>query len=128
MKDGTIPLFQSDVGALRDPTNFNDQWRRVRRALGIPNSITGHSFRKLVVDLGPDAGLSAAIVADQVGQADPTETLRTYATRGRASKQMAAVIQNAVFPNQNIQEAEKWPRSKGSKISLTWAACSGDRI
>ncbi|WP_328409684.1 hypothetical protein [Nocardia sp. NBC_00403] len=41
---------------------------------------------------------------------------------------LAEVIQNAVFPNQNIQDAEKWPRPERSKISLAWAACSGDRI
>ncbi|MET7772324.1 tyrosine-type recombinase/integrase [Nocardia sp. NPDC005366] len=99
MKDGTTPLFQSSTGTLRDPTNFNDQWRRVRLALGIPDSITAHSFRKLMVDLGLDAGLSAVMVADQVGHANPSETLNTYATRGRPSKRMAQTIQNAVFPD-----------------------------
>ncbi|WP_156370745.1 site-specific integrase [Nocardia arizonensis] len=100
MNDGTTPLFQSSTGTLRDPTNFNDQWRRVRLALGIPDTITGHSFRKLLIDLGLDAGLSAVMVADQVGHANPTETLNTYPTRGRANQQMADTIQNAVYPSQ----------------------------
>jgi len=103
MKDGTTPLFQSSAGTLRDPTNFNDQWRRVRSALEVPDGITGHSFRKLLIDLGLDAELSAVMVADQVGHARPTETLNTYATRGRPSREMADVIQNAVFPNQKVE-------------------------
>ncbi|MGW4769840.1 hypothetical protein ACWEO2_17565 [Nocardia sp. NPDC004278] len=85
-KDGTTPPFQSSTGTLRDPTNFNDQWRRVPLVLGIPDSITVHSFLKLLIDLGFDAKPSAVMVADQVGHANPTETLNTYPTRGRASK------------------------------------------
>ncbi|MEV0297919.1 hypothetical protein [Nocardia sp. NPDC050710] len=65
---------RSSTGTLRDPTNFNDQWRRVRTALRISESITGHSFRKLLIDLGLDAGLSEVVVADQVGHANPSET------------------------------------------------------
>ncbi|MEV6324533.1 tyrosine-type recombinase/integrase [Nocardia sp. NPDC051787] len=103
MADGTTPLFQSAAGTLRDPTNFNDQWRRVRAALGLPDNITGHSFRKFVVDVGLDAGLSAALVADQVGHVNPTQTLNTYASRRRPSGKMAGVIQDAVFPDQKVQ-------------------------
>ncbi|WP_327118562.1 hypothetical protein OHB12_10695 [Nocardia sp. NBC_01730] len=66
MTDGTTPLFQSSTGRVRDPTNFNDQWRRVRVALGIPDSITAHSFRKLMVDLGFDASLSARLRSNAV--------------------------------------------------------------
>ncbi|MBF6333375.1 site-specific integrase [Nocardia transvalensis] len=104
IEDGTTPLFQSAAGTLRDPTNYNDQWRRVRTALGLPDNITGHSFRKFVVDVGLDAKLSAALVADQVGHVNPTETLNTYASRRRRpTGAMANAIQNAVFPSQNIQ-------------------------
>lgn len=75
----------------------------MRIALGIPDTITAHSFRKLMVDLGLDAGLSAVMVADQVGHANPTETLNTRAPRGRPSKTMATAIQNAVVPDQKVK-------------------------
>ncbi|MET8877206.1 hypothetical protein [Nocardia sp. NPDC004604] len=59
----------------RTQAAFNKKWpKTVKRAVGHRNS---------------GAGFDASI--------------RTYATRGRASQQMAEVIQNAVFPNQNIQ-------------------------
>lgn len=62
-----------------------DQFRRLRAALGLPDNISGHSFRKFVVDVGLDAGLSAALVADQVGHVNPTQNLNTYASRRRPS-------------------------------------------
>ncbi|MFG2186275.1 tyrosine recombinase XerC [Nocardia iowensis] len=104
MKDGTTPLFQSAAGTLRDPTNFNDQMRRVRAALGLPDRMSGHSFRKFVVDVGLDAKLSAALVADLVGHVNPTQTLNTYASRRRRPNgAMAAAIQNALFPDQKVE-------------------------
>lgn len=57
-----------------------------------------HSFRKLMVAPGLDADLSTVMVADQVGHANPSETLNTYASSARPSRFTAQTIQNAVFP------------------------------
>lgn len=58
-------MFPSTAGTLRDPDNFNGQWRKVRAALGVPD-VTSHSFRKTVATLVDDEGLSARIAADHL--------------------------------------------------------------
>jgi len=55
-------IFPSTAGTLRDPDNFNKQWRTVRDQLGAPD-VTSHSFRKSVATLIDDDGLSARIGA-----------------------------------------------------------------
>ena len=62
--DGVI--FPSSAGTLRDPDNFNQQWRKVRELLGVPD-VSSHSFRKALATLLDDASLSARVGADQLG-------------------------------------------------------------
>lgn len=51
-------IFCSTAGTLRDPNNFNKQWRQVRGSLGAAD-VTTHSFRKSLATLIDDEGLSA---------------------------------------------------------------------
>jgi hypothetical protein len=53
-------IFPTSAGTCRDPDNLDNQWRKVRGALGVPD-VTSHSFRKSVATMIDDAGLSARI-------------------------------------------------------------------
>ncbi|BAX98800.1 phage integrase [Mycobacteroides stephanolepidis] len=89
-------VFPSENWTPRDPNNVAAQWRRVRSALGLPVSITAHSFRKAVATILDDAGLSARIAADVLGHADPSMTQRFYMARGRAHSEAATALHQAI--------------------------------
>lgn len=100
-------------------------------APGLVDSITGHSLHKLLIDLGLDAGLSAVMVADQVGHANPTETLNTYATRGRPSKRWPRPSRTPCSQAKKSSKGlvdRKMAQAREFENPLAWAACSGDRI
>jgi integrase len=48
-------IFPSTSGTLRDPNNFNKQWRHVRDELGAAG-VTTHSFHKSLATLIDDEG------------------------------------------------------------------------
>lgn len=89
-------VFPSENWTPRDPNNVAAQWRRVRSALGLPASITAHSFRKAVATILDDAGLSARVAADVLGHADPSMTQRFYMARGRAHSEAATALHQAI--------------------------------
>jgi integrase len=82
-------------GTLRDPDNFNRQWRQVRDGLGAAD-VSSHSFRKTVATLIDDEGLSARIGADHLGHAHVSMTQDVYMTRGRVHAQVAELLDRTV--------------------------------
>lgn len=84
-------IFPSSAGGLRDPDNFNKQWRRVRQELGVPD-VTSHSFRKSVATLIDEAGMSARIGADQLGHSKVSMTQDKYMRRGKVHSEVAAML------------------------------------
>ncbi len=88
-------IFPSTAGTLRDPDNFNRQWRAVRDELGAAG-VSTHSFRKTVATLIDDEGLSARIGADQLGHAHVSMTQNVYMTRGRVHAQVANLLDRTV--------------------------------
>jgi len=88
-------IFPSTAGTLRDPDNFNRQWRQVRAELGAPD-VTSHSFRKTVAILIDDEGLSARIGADHLGHAQVSMTQDRYVSRGRVHVQVAELLDRAI--------------------------------
>jgi integrase len=88
-------IFASSSGMLRDPENFNAAWRAVRDELEMPD-VTSHSFRKTVATLIDDAGLSARIGADHLGQAKISMTQDRYMSRGRVHTQVADMLDRTV--------------------------------
>jgi integrase len=90
-------IFPSTAGTLRDPENFNGQWRAVRAELGVPD-VTSHSFRKTVATLIDDEGLSARIGADHLGHAKVSMTQDRYMSRGRVHTQVAELLERTVAP------------------------------
>jgi integrase len=88
-------IFASSSGTLRDPDNFNKQWRQARDELGVPD-VTSHSFRKTVATLIDDAGLSARIGADHLGHANVSMTQDRYMARGRVHPPVADLLEQTV--------------------------------
>jgi integrase len=88
-------IFASTAGTLRDPDNFNRQWRQVRDGLGAAD-VSSHSFRKTVATLIDDEGLSARIGADHLGHAHVSMTQDVYMTRGRVHAQVAELLDRTV--------------------------------
>lgn len=88
-------IFPSTAGSLRDPDNFNKQWRTVRDTIGMPD-VTTHSFRKTVATLIDDEGLSARIGADHLGHANISMTQDRYMSRGRVHDVVAELLDRAI--------------------------------
>ncbi|MBF6334100.1 tyrosine-type recombinase/integrase [Nocardia transvalensis] len=98
-------LFPSLAGTLRDPDNFNKQWRRVRAALGL-DWITTTTFRRWVFTELDNAGLTPRQVADQGGHLKPSMSQDTYMARFKAHPSNASALNHAV------QRAHKSPSKK----------------
>ncbi|MGX1778392.1 tyrosine-type recombinase/integrase [Nocardia brasiliensis] len=88
-------LFPSQDGTLRDPDNFNKQWRRVRAALGL-DWVTSHSFRRWVFTELDNAGLTPRKVADQGGHAKPSMSQDRYMKRFTAHHENATALDLAI--------------------------------
>ena len=84
-------IFPSTAGTWRDPNNFAKQWRTVREDLGAAD-VSSHAFRKTVVTLIDDAGLSARIAADQIGHAKVSMTQDRYMSRGQVHSEVAELL------------------------------------
>ena len=74
------PVFANSLGGLRDPKNTR---RDVRHALDRAGFtwVTSHNFRKTTATLLDQAGLSARVIADQLGHARPSMTQDVYMGR-----------------------------------------------
>lgn len=88
-------VFPSSAGTLRDPDNFNKQWRRARGLFDL-ESVTSHSWRKTLATVIDEAGLSARVGADQLGHARPSMTQDVYWKRGVVHAEVAAAIDRIV--------------------------------
>ncbi|MBF6082901.1 site-specific integrase [Nocardia cyriacigeorgica] len=86
-------IFPSSAGTLRDPDNFNGQWRDVR-ALLLPDvpDVSSHSFRKALATMIDDAALSARVGADQLGHRHVSMTQDVYFGRGRIHPEVTDVL------------------------------------
>ena len=74
-------VFCSRAGTVPDPSNLDRAWRRVRRRaqkLGV-RPLKLHCARHTWATFALQAGRNIRWVADQLGHADPSLTLRVYA-------------------------------------------------
>jgi integrase len=99
-------IFSSAAGTLRDPNNFNKQWRQVRDELGAAD-VTTHSFRKSLATLIDDEGQSARIGADHLGHTNVSMTQDKYMTRGRIHTQVADLLDRLV--SEADDQTHEWP-------------------
>jgi integrase len=89
------PVFSDSLGGLRDPKNTR---RDVRAALDRAGFdwVTSHSFRKTTATMLDEAGLSARVIADQLGHARPSMTQDVYMGRKAVDARVAAALEDAL--------------------------------
>jgi len=89
------PLFPDTLGGWRDPSNTSRSLRHARDRAGF-GWVTSHVFRKTVVTMLDESGLTAREIADQLGHAKVSMTQDVYMGR-RAVSGGAAVALEDVF-------------------------------
>ncbi|RAS68449.1 phage integrase family protein [Lentzea atacamensis] len=89
------PVFPNSLGGLRDPSNTR---RDIRKARGGDEFawVTSHVFRKTAATILDEAGLSARVVADQLGHARPSMTQDTYLARKAVDRKAAGALERAL--------------------------------
>jgi Phage integrase family len=96
-------VFPDSVGGLRDPANTRRDLRNARGTAGF-EWVTSHVFRKTAATVLDEAGLTARVVADQLGHARPSMTQDVYLGRKQVSPEAAAAIEGMLdFESPNIR-------------------------
>ncbi|WP_258175390.1 tyrosine-type recombinase/integrase [Actinopolyspora mortivallis] len=97
--DREEPVFPDSLGGLRDPSNTR---RDLRKARGTEEFtwVTSHVFRKTAATILDEAGLSARVVADQLGHSRPSLTQDVYLGR-KAVTEDAATALETVFDSES---------------------------
>jgi integrase len=86
------PVFPDTLGGLRDPSNTGRALREARGSEGFA-WVTSHVFRKTAATIMDEAGLSARLIADQLGHSKPSMTQDTYMGRNSVSPATAAAME-----------------------------------
>jgi integrase len=94
-RPNTSPVFPNSDGGLRDPSNSLPVLREARGSEGF-SWVTSHVFRKTAATVLDEAGLSARVIADQLGHARPSMTQDVYLGRKVASRETANVLEGVL--------------------------------
>ncbi|WP_433870481.1 site-specific integrase [Saccharopolyspora sp. CA-218241] len=88
------PLFPDSLGGLRDPSNVRRVLRETRGSEGFA-WVTSHVFRKTAATILDEAGLTARLIADQLGHSRPSMTQDVYMARSTMSRAAATALEGA---------------------------------
>ena len=89
------PVFPDSRGGLRDPSNTRRMLRKALDRAGF-EWVTSHNFRKTTATLLDDAGLSARLIADQLGHARPSMTQDVYMGRRAVDRRAVEALEDAL--------------------------------
>lgn len=89
------PVFPDTLGGLRDPSNTRRCLRRALDRAGF-EWVTSHNFRKTTATVLDEAGLSARLIADQLGHSRPSMTQDVYMGRKAVDPRVAQALEQAV--------------------------------
>jgi integrase len=89
------PVFPDSLGGLRDPSNTRRALRQALDKAGF-EWVTSHNFRKTTATLLDEAGLSARVIADQLGHALPSMTQDVYMGRKSVDSRASAALETAL--------------------------------
>jgi len=93
-RPATGPIFPDTLGGLRDPSNTR---RVLRETRGDGFAwVTSHVFRKTAATILDEAGLTARVIADQLGHSRPSMTQDVYMGRKAVSRRTAAALETAL--------------------------------
>jgi integrase len=89
---GPVPVFPDTGGGFRDRNNIERDFRQVRE--GTPFGwVVPHTYRKTVATFLDDEGLSARIVADQLGHSRISMTQDVYMGRKAVNRAAASALE-----------------------------------
>jgi integrase len=89
------PVFPDSLGGLRDPSNTRRVLRETRGSEGFA-WVTSHVFRKTAATILDEAGLTARVIADQLGHSRPSMTQDVYMERKVVSVEAAGALESAL--------------------------------
>jgi len=89
------PVFADTLGGIRDPSNTRHRLREALDRAGY-NWVTSHNFRKTIATVLDEAGLSARVIADQLGHSRPSMTQDVYMGRRSIDPRVAAALEGAL--------------------------------
>ncbi|WP_460960103.1 tyrosine-type recombinase/integrase [Parasphingorhabdus pacifica] len=89
------PIFPSSLGGVRDPSNVRRVLRETRGSEGFA-WVTSHVFRKTAATVLDEAGLTARLIADQLGHSRPSMTQDVYMGRATVSRVAAVALESAL--------------------------------
>jgi integrase len=88
------PVFPDSLGGLRDPSNTMADLRDARGTEGFA-WVTSHVFRKTAATILDEAGLTARVIADQLGHSKPSMTQDVYLARKVVDPATAEALERA---------------------------------
>lgn len=86
-------VFTSPLGRLRDPSNTSADIRDLVSGGEFAGWLTSHTFRKTAATLMDDEGVTARLIADQLGHARPSMTQDVYMARRQISEAGAVIFE-----------------------------------
>ncbi|MEU6127535.1 tyrosine-type recombinase/integrase [Saccharopolyspora sp. NPDC047091] len=99
-------MFPDSLGGLRDPSNTLRVYRQTRGSEGFA-WVTSHVFRKTAATILDEAGLTARLIADQLGHSRPSMTQDVYMGRKSVSREAADVLERALDTKSAAKSARK---------------------
>ncbi|MDQ1130681.1 site-specific integrase [Microbacterium sp. SORGH_AS_0888] len=78
LTDPGMMLFLTPLGRLWHRNNAGDEWRRIRKAVGLPEEVTLHTLRHTYASNLIAAGCDVVTVQRALGHSQPSITLNTY--------------------------------------------------
>ena len=87
-------MFSNSLGGLRDPKNTRRDVRAALDRAGF-NWVTSHTLRKTTATMLDEAGLSARVIADQLG-ARPSMRQDVYMGRKVVDARVAEALEDAL--------------------------------
>lgn len=99
------PVFPNVDGGLRDPSNTLRVLRATRGSEGF-EWVTSHVFRKTAATVLDDAGLTARLIADQLGHSRPSMTQDVYIARKVVDAATARALENMLSEPSNDDDSD----------------------
>ncbi|WP_344923631.1 tyrosine-type recombinase/integrase [Saccharopolyspora gregorii] len=100
------PVFPDSLGGLRDPSNTLRVFRQTRGSEDF-SWVTSHVFRKTAATILDEAGLTARLIADQLGHSRPSMTQDVYMGRKSVGREAADVLERALDAKSDAKSARK---------------------
>lgn len=108
-------LFRTPLGQMWHRNNAGEEWRRIRKAAGLPEDVTLHALRHTYASSLIAAGCDVVTVQRALGHSQPSITLNVYShlwpsaedkTRAAAADFMASVLAPADNPRTDDGKAQ----------------------